>query len=497
MSKQVEERVVSMKFENSDFKNKTSETVSLLDKLKKALKLDGAGKGLENVSSSAKKIDLSNAANSADSLKDKFSALEIVGVTALVNIANSAIETGKQLLSSITIDPIIEGFHEYETQMNAVQTILANTSSKGSTLDDVTRALDELNTYADKTIYNFTEMTRNIGTFTAAGVDLDTSAQAIKGIANLAAVSGSNSEQASRAMYQLSQALAAGKVNLQDWNSVVNAGMGGQVFQDALKRTAKAMGKNVDEAQSFRESISDQGGTGWLTSDVLLETLKEFTGDMSEAELRAQGYTESQIQDIMSMAETAQNAATKVKTFTQLVDTLKEALGSGWTQTWEILLGNFEEAKEVFTGISDVLGGMINDSAQARNEMLQGWKDLGGRTDLIESFKNVASGLFDIFKAIGGAFKDIFPPTTSEQLYNITASIRSLTENFKMSETTLNNLRSTFKGLFAIIDIGKQLFVGLAKGIGTIIGGSSSLASSVLTVTGSFGEWLTALDNVF
>ena len=496
MSKQVEERVVSMKFQNDDFKSKTSQTVSLLDKLKKALKLDGASKGLENVSSSAKKIDLSNASNSAEGLKDKFSALEVVGVTALVNIANSAIETGKQLLSAITIDPIIEGFHEYETQMNAVQTILANTSSKGSTLDDVNRALDELNTYADKTIYNFTEMTRNIGTFTAAGVDLDTSAQAIKGIANLAAMSGSSSQQASTAMYQLSQAIAAGRVNLEDWNSVVNAGMGGQVFQDALKRTAKAMGKNVDEAQSFRESISSKDGNGWLTSDVLLETLKEFTGDMSEAELRAQGYTESQIQDIMSMAETAQNAATKVKTFTQLVDTLKEALGSGWTQTWEILIGDFEEAKELFTGISDVLGGMINDSANARNEMLQGWKDLGGRTDLIESFKNVATGLFDIFKAIGGAFRDIFPPTTSEQLYNITSSIRSLTENFKMSETTLNNLSSTFKGLFAIIDIGKQLFVGLAKGIGTVIGGSGSLVSSILTVTGSFGEWLTALDNV-
>ena len=496
MSKQIEERVVSMKFENSDFKSKTTETVSLLDKLKKALKLDGASKGLENVGSSAKKIDLSNASNSADTLKDKFSALEVVGVTALVNIANSAIETGKQLLSAITIDPIIDGFHEYETQMNAVQTILANTSSKGTTLDDVNKSLDELNTYADKTIYNFTEMTRNIGTFTAAGVDLDTSTQAIKGIANLAAMSGSSSQQASSAMYQLSQAIAAGRVNLEDWNSVVNAGMGGQVFQDALKRTAKAMGKTVDEAQSFRESLSSRDGNGWLTSDVLLETLKEFTGDMSEAELRAQGYTESQIQDIMSMAKTAQDAAVEVKTFTQLMGTLKEALGSGWAQTWGIIIGDFNEAKELFTGISNVLGGMINDSAEARNQMLQGWKDLGGRIDLIESFKNVATGLFDVFKAIGGAFRDIFPPTTSEQLYNITSSIRSLTENFKMSEPTLNNLRSTFKGLFAIIDIGKQLFVGLAKGISTVIGGSSSLVSSVLTVTGSFGEWLTALDNV-
>lgn len=260
MGKTIDERVVSMGFENRDFESNAKTSIGTLEKLKQSLKLDGATRGLEEVSSGMKGLNFSPLAEGIGLVQSKFSALEIAGVTALVRITDAAITAGKNMTSALTIDPIKTGFEEYETQVNAVQTILANTASKGANLQDVNRALDELNTYADKTIYNFTEMTRNIGTFTAAGVSLDKSVTSIKGIANLAAVSGSTSQQASTAMYQLSQALAAGKVQLMDWNSVVNAGMGGEVFQNALKRTAKQMGTNVDaliaKEGSFRESLT-------------------------------------------------------------------------------------------------------------------------------------------------------------------------------------------------------------------------------------------------
>ena len=357
MGKTVDERVVSMGFENRDFESNVKTSMSTLDKLKQALKFDGASKGLENISSGIKGMNFNPLTSGIDVVRDRFSALEIAGVTAMVRITNAAITTGKNMMSALTIDPIKTGFSEYETQMNAVQTILANTSSKGSSLQDVNRALGELNTYADKTIYNFTEMTRNIGTFTAAGVSLDKSVTSIKGIANLAAVSGSTSQQASTAMYQLSQALAAGKVQLMDWNSVVNAGMGGEVFQNALKRTATQMGTNVDaliqKYGSFRESLSKGE---WLTADVLTETLTQLSGAYTEADLIAKGYTEEQAKQITQLADTAVNAATKVKTFTQLWDTLKEAAQSGWTQSWQIMVGDFEEAKDLLTSISDSVG---------------------------------------------------------------------------------------------------------------------------------------------
>ena len=496
MSTTIDERVVEMRFDNKQFEQNIQTSLSSLDKLKKSLNLEGAAKGLETVNDAANKCsgNMSPLSNAVETVRVRFSALEVMAITALQNITNSALAAGKNLVSAFTIDPIKTGFEEYETQINAVQTILANTSSKGTTLDQVNNALDELNHYADMTIYNFTEMTRNIGTFTAAGVDLDTSVAAIKGIANLAAVSGSNSQQASTAMYQLSQALAAGTVKLQDWNSVVNAGMGGQVFQDALKETAKVHGIAIDEMikdeGSFRETLSK----GWLTSDILTETLAKFTGDLNEDQLRTMGYTDDQIKSIMEMGKTANDAATKVKTFTQLFDTLKEAAQSGWTQSWEIIVGDFEEAKELLTEVSDTFSAVINASADARNKMLQDWKDLGGRTMMIEAVKNVFEGLVSVAKPVREAFNEIFPPMTGKQLAEITERIRDLTAKFKMGEESSKNLKNTFKGVFAVLDIVGQAFEAVAGGVGELIGLFLPAGNGVLSLTGSFGEYLVKLD---
>ncbi len=496
MSTTVDERVVEMRFDNKQFEQNIQTSLSSLDKLKKSLNLEGAAKGLETVNDAANKCsgNMSPLSNAVETVRVRFSALEVMAITALQNITNSALAAGKNLVSAFTIDPIKTGFEEYETQINSVQTILANTSSKGTTLDQVNNALDELNHYADMTIYNFTEMTRNIGTFTAAGVDLDTSVAAIKGIANLAAVSGSNSQQASTAMYQLSQALAAGTVKLQDWNSVVNAGMGGQVFQDALKETAKVHGIAIDEMikdeGSFRETLSK----GWLTSDILTETLAKFTGDLNEDQLRTMGYTDDQIKSIMEMGKTANDAATKVKTFTQLFDTLKEAAQSGWTQSWEIIVGDFEEAKELLTEVSDTFSAVINASADARNKMLQDWKDLGGRTMMIEAVKNVFEGLVSVAKPVREAFNEIFPPMTGKQLAEITERIRDLTAKFKMGEESSKNLKNTFKGVFAVLDIVGQAFEAVAGGVGELIGLFLPAGNGVLSLTGSFGEYLVKLD---
>ena len=395
-SKEVDERVVEMRFDNAQFEKNVQTSMSTLDKLKAKLNFSGMSKGLEDVGAATKKLEFSGVASGIETIQAKFSALEVIGVTALANITNSAVNAGKRIASAITIDPVRDGFNEYETQMNAVQTILANTQKEGTNVKQVNAALDQLNTYADKTIYNFTEMTRNIGTFTAAGVKLDTSVSAIQGIANLAAVSGSTSQQASTAMYQLSQALAAGTVKLMDWNSVVNAGMGGQVFQDALIRTSEKLGTGaqayIDAAGSFRESLSK----GWLTTDVLTETLDMFsTAADTEEEYEAaiqkfvdEGYSEEQAVDMANMAKTAGEAATKVKTFTQLIDTLKEALGSGWTTTWRLIIGDFEEAKELWTKVSDVLSKLINNASDARNKLVEGVMSFNPFTNLLNKLED-------------------------------------------------------------------------------------------------------------
>lgn len=496
MSKTIEERIVSMQFNNANFEKNVNQSMSTLSKLKEALKFKNASKGIEDISNSANKLTFTGMLSGIDNVTAKFSALQVIGMTALANITNAAVNAGKNIASALTIKPIYTGFQEYETQINAIQTILANTESKGSNLKDVNNALDELNKYADQTIYNFTEMTRNIGTFTAAGVDLDKSVSSIKGIANLAAISGSSSQQASQAMYQLSQALAAGKVQLMDWNSVVNAGMGGEVFQTALKRTAKQMGYNVDalieKYGSFRESLT-QGE--WLTSDVLTETLTQLSGAYSEADLIAKGYTKEQAKEITKLAETAVNAATKVKTFTQLWDTLQEAAQSGWTQTWEILIGDFEEAKDLLTSISDVVSNFLNKQSDARNKMLQTWKDMGGRKDVLESFKNIFEGVLSVVKPINEAFRDIFPPMTAERLFAITSAIKDFTSNLKLSDDNAKKLKETFKGVFSIFSILGKAISAVATPIFKFFGDNTGgLLSGILTVTSSIGKAITKLN---
>ena len=393
MSKTIDEKVVEMRFDNKQFESNVATSMSTLEKLKKSLKLDGVSKGLEKINSAAKSNNLESLGDAANTVGLRFNAMYTMADQALRNITTRVQHTAESMVKALTIDPIMSGFKEYETQINAVQTIMANTSSKGTTLDQVNAALDELNKYADLTIYNFTEMTRNIGTFTAAGIDLDTSVSAIQGIANLAAVSGSTSQQASTAMYQLSQALAAGTVKLMDWNSVVNAGMGGQVFQDALKETARVHGiaidKMIEEQGSFRETLSE----GWITSEILTETLEKFTMAAEEGSeqwekykqsLMDTGYTEAQAESILKMANTATDAATKVKTFTQLWDTLKEAAQSGWTQTWEYIIGDFEEAKAFLTELHGFFSGIIEESASRRNNLIgevfsSNWEKLIGK----------------------------------------------------------------------------------------------------------------------
>ena len=417
MSKQVDERVVSMQFDNRHFESNVKTTMSTLDKLKQKLHLDGATKGLEGVDKAARKVNMTGLGTAVETVQAKFSALEVMGVTALANLTNSAVNAGKRMVSALTIDPVKTGFQEYETQMNAVQTILANTQHQGTNLSDVNNALDTLNKYADQTIYNFTEMTRNIGTFTAAGVDLQTSVDSIKGIANLAAVSGSTSQQASTAMYQLSQALAAGRVSLMDWNSVVNAGMGGKLFQDALVRTSELLKTGAKDAiaahGSFRESLTKGE---WLTTEVLTETLKQLSGAYTEADLIAQGFTKEQAKEISELAKTAVSAATEVKTFTQLFDVMKEAAQSGWSQTWKLIVGDFEEAKALLTPLSDFFTGFINKMSDARNRVLQialdfaaPWKAVSDKLDnvkkAIESVAGVTRSLEEYQKVVNAVWR--------------------------------------------------------------------------------------------
>lgn len=644
MSQTVDNKVVEMRFDNDQFEKGVATSMSTIDKLKAKLNFQDADKSLSSLSDSAKRVDMSTLANSVQKVSLQFSSLQVIAGTALANITNNAVNTGRKILSALTINPVKDGMSEYETQMNAVQTILANTQKEGTNVKIVNKYLDELNTYADKTIYNFTEMTRNIGTFTAAGVKLSTSVSSIKGIANLAAVSGSSAQQASTAMYQLSQAIAAGKVQLMDWNSVVNAGMGGQVFQDALIRTSEHLKTGAKEAintyGSFRESLTKGE---WLTTQVLTETLDQFataadTQEEYEAAVKKfvdEGYSQEEAEQIATMAKTAGEAATKVKTFSQLIDTCKEALGSGWTTTWRLIFGDFEDARKLWTSVSDAIGGFINKFSDARNKVLDSalynnfkslgeriksvgeatetvtkvtenfgevvnrviggefgngaervqklteagmdWahiqnlvneqlgdstrhatdykeaqeevtkaqaeaiesfaamsdeqltnigftqdeiyalRDLeaqskktgksmqelleeessrkGGRELLIESFTNIGKAIGTVFKSVGEAWKSVFDPVTSSDLYGVIEKFHSMSESMLGVGEHADQLVSTFRGLFVILKWGTNILGGGFKiAIKVVSLLLKAFGLSFLDVTAIIGDFLYKID---
>ena len=501
----VDDRIVNMKFENKQFTAGVDKTKRDLTGLESTITKTATGKGMTTLG------------GAAEAVSGKFSAMKVVGVTALATIASKATSAGLSLLKSFTIQPIMDGFREYQTGLQSVQTIMSNT---GRPVKEVNAALDQLNKYADKTIYNFGEMAKNVGTFTAAGVDLDTSVQSIKGIANLAAMSGSTSQQASTAMYQLSQAISAGKVGLQDWNSVVNAGMGGKVFQTALSRTAMNMGSLADNAvalegplkkltvngESFRTSISAAAGQeSWLTGDVLVETLKQISGGYTIAELRAKGFSKTAAKEIDKLARDAFDAATQIKTLPQLVGVIRESIGSTFASAFRTIIGDFDQSKKLWGDVGyAIIGphGFLTRIQDGFTDTLESWAKKGGRDKVIAGFKNMFSGLGAVVGAFRDAFTDIFPPATGQALVKMSGAFKRFTEYLVPSKETVADLRTIFGGFFAVLHIGFSIVKAIASAIGSFLGalfkssgdargGILSLVASVAEVIIAFDAWLT------
>ena len=456
---------------NTDIASKTANTSSILSRLKgifqKADNHEGFPNSIKSIDGLNSKIGgfdaspLSNAfANAASSVQNSLSVMDIALGNVLGGMMQKAIAFSGKFFRGYG-----DGLDEYKNKLGSIQTIMTNTEweipDTSTRMRKVSGALEDLNDYADKTIYSFADMTKNIGTFTAAGVSLDKATTAIKGISNLAAASGSSTLQASTGMYQLSQALASGRVSLQDWNSVVAAGMGGKLFQDALMKTAENMGVNIDKSKAFRETLKD----GWLTSEVLLQTLKEFSED-----------------------ESMLDAATKVKSFGQLVDTVQEAIGSGWATTWEYFLGGFEEAKEMWTSIGDIVNPFLNDDqgkyydeilekerslGNYRNAMLKTWKDMGGQQALFNSIKNSFEIVFNAMTKFREGFRSVIGDykQSAKTFYNITKALEDFTTKLKGNTILLNTISSLGK-------LAGQVFMTFGWILKTVANGMSSVGKS-------------------
>lgn len=497
MSKTVDERVVSMQFDNKKFEKNVQTSIKTLDKLKSKLNLKDAAKGLENVESAAKKVTFSGLTKAAEAVSVKFTALQTIATTALATITHSAVNAGTQLVKSLSIDQITAGWQKYGEKTASVQTIM---NATGKSIDEVNAYLDKLMWFSDETSYSFTDMTSALGQLTSAGGDIDKLVPLITGVANATAFAGKGVAEFSRAMYNLNQSYSAGYLQYMDWKSLEMAGIASKQLKQVFIDTAVAMGK-IGEGEvtlsNFGETLKDR----WADTSVMEAAFGKF-GEMTEKAYamvqsgEANSATEAYAilaKQYDGVAITAAKAAQEAKTFIEAIDATKDAVSSGWMKTFELIFGNYQEAKVLWTDLANTLWDIFASGSEARNELLKSWKDLGGRTAIIDSAKNAFEALFSVINPIKEAFREIFPKKTAEELYAITERIKEFTSKLILSEKEQAKLKSTFKGLFAVIDIGvtiiKEVIAGMAKLIGKIAG----IGSEIIITTGSIGDWISKI----
>jgi hypothetical protein len=483
MSKTVDQRVVEMEFDNKQFEKNVETSMSTLDKLKEKLNLNNAAKSFEELDKAANKVDMSGLGAAVETVQVKFSALETIAMTALANITNSAMNAGKQLISSLSIDQVSSGWDKYAQKTTSVATLVA----QGYDQSVVDEQLARLNWFTDETSYDFTEMVSSISKFTATGQTLEESVSAMEGIANWAALSGQNATTASRAMYQLSQAMGAGLMRLEDYKSIQNVSMDTDEFRQKCLDAAVALGtlkKNSDgtyqslvaTSKAGKEAFSkSQFATNltqglWLTSDVMMEVFKQYGSAVDqiyeyaeEKSITASEAIEELEGSLDEFGLKAFRAAQEAKTFSDAIDATKDAVSTGWMNTFELIFGNYEQQRVLWTDLANELYDVFASSAEARNELLEGWNKLGGRDALIEAFSNTWKAIKSVVTPIKEAFREIFPPTTAEQLYTITERLRGFTEKLVLSAEASEKLKKVAKAVFSVLKKLKTMFVESAK----------------------------------
>lgn len=388
MSQEVDSRVVEMRFDNANFEKNTKQTISTIDRLMEKLQFKGAEKGFEKLDAAAENVDFATMQTSLDRLESKFSSLNIVATTALVNITNKFVDAGEKLVKSLSIDQVASGWDKYTEKTSNVQTIM---NATGKSIDQVNGYLNKLMWYSDETSYSFSEMTSALSQMTAAGGNIDKMIPMIMGIANATADAGKTGFAFQSTIRNLTQSYSAGHLQLQDWKSLNLMGTATKALKQELIDTAVELGtlkKGEVTIASFESSLQKK----WANTEVMEKTFAKYASMMEAAYELTQknpGMTSSEALEKLSgqygeLAERAALAAQQATSFGQAIDSTKDAVSSKWMAVFETFFGNKEEATETWTELSDRLYDIFVPSIDGLNERLKdglnsGWAQLQGR----------------------------------------------------------------------------------------------------------------------
>lgn len=509
MSNVIDQKVVEMKFDNSNFERNVKTSMNTLEKLNSALDVTGSTKALEELGSASNHLASSGLASTIGEVGNKFKALETIAVGALLKIGSQAVETGERLIKSLSTDNISAGWDKFGEKTRAVGTLI----SQGFSMKEVESQLSRLAWFTDETSYNFTEMVNSIAKFTATGKGLTDSTTALEGVALWAAMSGQNAQKASAAMYQLSQAMGSGVMRKEDYKSIQNLNMDTDEFrQKALDAavaagTLKKVGKDtyqslMAKADAFNKSQFADHLTkdAWFTSKVMMEVFKEYSSTVDDIYDYAEkkGLTASEaIEELNGSIDEfglkAFRAAQEARTWGDVVDSVKDAVSSTWMETFEMIFGNYEEATELFTRMANDLYDVFAEGGNQRNALLEEWKELGGRTYLIEGLYRVALKLVDAVNLVKEAFRAVFPEKTAYELRDLSLKFYNLTGRLKLSEEATDNLRDTFSGLFSIGKLVLVVITDLVRALVPSLKSTGSLVDTILKVTGALGRFISGL----
>ncbi len=515
MSRVLDDRIVEMQFDNAQFEKNVSTSIGTIERLKKSLDFSGVVDSFSGITKTANDFDISTISNGLGEVGSKFTVFEGIALGALTRIGSKVTDLGIQLVKSLSVDQISAGWSKFGSKTTSVATLVA----QGYALEEVNTQLDRLNWFTDETSYNFVDMVSNIAKFTATGKDLNESVTAMEGIANWAALSGQNAVVASRAMFQLSQAMGAGVMRKEDYKSIQNASMDTEEFRQKALDAAVALGTLRKNADGTYESLVATGKAGaeafsisqfaekltegaWFTSDVMMAVFQSYSAAVDQIYDYAdeKGITASQaIEELGDSVDQfglkAFKAAQEARTWGDAVDSVKDAVSTGWMSTFEIIFGNQKEATKLWTDLANAMYEAFASGAEGRNELLTQWKKFSGRDQAITAFWNLWEAGSKTLDAVKTAFRDIFPKATVTDLLRITANIRRFTESLIISDETSAKLTRSLRGVFAIIDILRKGVSALIKAGADVLKTISPIGDGLLDLSGSFSDYLVSLDD--
>lgn len=504
MATSIDYRIVEAQFRNSNFEKNIAQSTESLERFKRSLDVDQQAKSLEKLDNAADLAGMKGLAQQVDKVADKFSAMGVVAFTALQRITNAAIDTGVSLVKSLSIDQVTAGWNKYEQKTSNVQTLV---NATGKSVDEINGYLEKLMMFSDETSYDFTTMAQSLGQMVTSGGDIDHLIPMIEGIANATSFAGKGAAEFSRSIYNLNQSYGQGFLTLMDWRSVELSGVASQQLKETFIDVGKALGTLDKNGRTAKGTLVDIGNFSttladkWASREVMEQAFGRFAQVTEAAYKLVQNGMADTYSEAYAMLDGAFEqvyyraalAAQEAKTFGEAINSVKDAVSSGWMTTFDYIFGGYDKAKEIWTNLANDLWDVFAAPAQERNSILKEWVELGGQTALWEGLTNIFKSLLSVIEAVREGFSEIFPAKTGQQLADLTFRFRDFSTKLVASEDTLAKVKEVASGLASIVKLlitPIKLVLGL---VGKIITQAAPLTSYLLSFSATIGGLLTNL----